>query len=212
MARKTGKFGILRPNILFVEDPFCRSARFSRATSTAPSLRAIGPPDPRSTRASQPTRHLQQVCPVPIRAATSSAAASPRKMSPVQNTNPDALQRSSRGPRICFSSPGGIPGISRCDESRFACRAFPALRISHAPTLLSCAVPASPMPVHGSFRTIRLLKFQTRVRAAPPPDSEHGTPGTSALLLPWRPVSRSAPSVRQYLRSTPGTRGCVCPG
>ena len=191
--------------------PSCRSVRLSLAKSAAPSPRATAPPVRCPTRALQPTQRPQPLCPAPIPAELSSGAAAPLKTNPARNTNPDAPRRSSRDRRICFSFPDGIPGISPCGESRLECRAFPVPLISHAPTILWCAAPAMRTPARGSFRRTRLQKFQTRVRAAPAPDSARGTPGTSAPLPLSRPVSGCAPFVHRLLRSTPDTRGYAYP-
>ncbi len=150
--------------------PFYRRVHSSRATSIAPSPPATAPPVQCSIRALQPTQHPQPVYSAPIPAELSSGAASLPKTNPARNKDPGAPLRSSRDQQICFSFPDGIPGISRCDESRLECRAFPAPRISRAATILSCVAPATPTLARGSFRRIRLPKFQTRVRAAPAPD------------------------------------------
>src|SRR5256884_153137 len=116
--------------------PFYRRVRSSHAISIAPSPPATAPLVQCSIRALQPTQHPQPVCLVPIRAEPSSGAASRPKTNPARNTNPDGPLQSSRDQQICFSFPDGIPGISRCDESRLECRAFPAPPTSHAATIL----------------------------------------------------------------------------
>src|SRR6267142_2481956 len=178
---------------------FCRSVHSSRATSAAPLPRATVPLGPRSIRAPQPTRHPRPVSLARIRAASSNAEASPLKTNPIRRKDPDAPRRSSRDRQICFSSRGGIRDIFRCGESRRAYRAFRVPPISHAATSASCVTPASPTPARGNSRRRRLPKSQTHARADPAMDSAHDTPDISALPLPLRRVSKSAPFFRPRL-------------
>jgi len=114
--------------------------------------------------------------------------------------------------KLILRSQMAFQAFPPCGESRLACRTFPGLRIFHAPTLASCAVPASPTPRRGNSRRTRLPKFQMPVRAAQQGDSARGMPRTLTILPPSHPISGSWPCVRRYLRSAPDMPGYVCPG
>jgi len=121
---------------------FCRSARFSRARQSLHRCAQLH----RLTRAPFATpahAHPQQVCPAPIRAATSSAAASPRKrvQFKIQIRMPGSDHLVIHD---LFFFPRGIPGISPCDELRFACHAFQRHGFLVRPG--SCRVRPQPAP------------------------------------------------------------------